>query len=346
LSEERNTEKNTPEEAPESGAPEGTTEPGALFDLMGEGKPKKTADANADAKAKRGEQTSGSGKVQKKAWAKAEPVRYKEGTEVRYQRHSLALPREMTAKEVLDWLSEDDFPELAYEETELRHDKEKDRLVPVRKAQKKGGYSLVEVHQQPPANAGGPSGILFPPVMRLLGHDGVYEVRHSPLGSFVARLEDGPPLVEGFFPNVPPAPASLLGRVVALFKERPDTEALVSVVYDTDEDEHHLIWQGEHADASSVHYTPLPDDERYLVVAEIHSHHRMRPFFSSDDDASEKRLACYGVVGHVDRERPLALFRYPCGRTVSGKTRFRSLRAEQVFAPAPEVWSLIEQPRR
>ncbi len=112
--------------------------------------------------------------------------------------------------------------------------------------------------------------------MRLLGHDGVYEVRHSPLGSFVARIEDGPPLVEGFFPNVPPAPASLLARVVALFKERPTTEALVSVVYDTDEDEHHLIWQGEHADASSIHYTPLPDDERYLVVAEIHSHHSMR----------------------------------------------------------------------
>ena len=45
----------------------------------------------------------------------------------------------MSAKEVLDGRSEDDYPELKYEDTELRHDKEKNRLVVVRKAQKKGG---------------------------------------------------------------------------------------------------------------------------------------------------------------------------------------------------------------
>ena len=44
----------------------------------------------------------------------------------------------MSAKEVLDWMSDDDYPELKYEDTELRHDKEKNRLVVVRKAQKKG----------------------------------------------------------------------------------------------------------------------------------------------------------------------------------------------------------------
>ena len=76
--------------------------------------------------------------AKKGAGAKTGPTKYPAGTEVRYQRHSLALPEEMTAKEVLDWLPEDDFPELAHEETELRHDKEKNRLVPVRKAQKKG----------------------------------------------------------------------------------------------------------------------------------------------------------------------------------------------------------------
>lgn len=70
----------------------------------------------------------------------------------------------------------------------------------------------------------------------------------------------------------------------------------------------------------------------------------MRPFFSADDDLSEKRPGVYGVVGHVDRARPVALFRYPCGRTTSGGTRYRPMRAEQVFTPAPEVCSLIEQP--
>lgn len=72
--------------------------------------------------------------------------------------------------------------------------------------------------------------------MRLLGHDGVYEIRSAPIGSFVARIEDGPPLVEGYFPAVPPAPASLLARAVEIFKERSETEALLSLVYDSGED--------------------------------------------------------------------------------------------------------------
>lgn len=125
--------------------------------------------------------------------------------------------------------------------------------------------------------------------------------------------------MEGFFPAIPPAPAKLLARCIELFKERPDKEALVSLVYDSKEDEHHLIWQGDDADSSSVGYTPLPDDERYLVIAEIHSHHSMKPFFSSTDDSSERAVKIYGVIGHVDRDRPVALFRYPCGRTTGGE---------------------------
>ncbi len=200
---------------------------------------------------------------------------------------------------------------------------------------------LVEVLTGPPAPPAddGP----YPPVYRLLGADGVYEVRSSPLGAFVARLE-GVPLKEGYFSALPPCPAPLLARTVEIFKERPEKEALVSVVYDSLEGEYHLVWQGEVADRSSVEYTPLPEDERYLVYAEIHSHHTMAPFFSRDDDASEKRLGAYGVVGHVDRRRPVGVFRYPCGRLPSGETRFLPLRAEQLFSPAPAVWSIIDQP--
>ena len=114
--------------------PEGTTTAGALFEL--EPTPEEKRAAQREAEKKKAEERA---QAQKSAAAtKAAPTKYREGTEVRYQRHTLTLPKEMTAKEVLDWLSEDDFPELAFEETELRHDKEKNRLVPVRKAQKKG----------------------------------------------------------------------------------------------------------------------------------------------------------------------------------------------------------------
>ena len=106
--------------------PAGTTTPGALFDLDPKEEKKPPAATTAANKP-----TGGKPSVNA-------PVKYPAGTEVRYQGHTLTLDKEMTAKEVLSWISEDDFPELAFEEVEMRHDKEKDRLVPVRKAQKKG----------------------------------------------------------------------------------------------------------------------------------------------------------------------------------------------------------------
>ena len=178
----------------------------------------------------------------------------------------------------------------------------------------------------------------YPPVFRLLANDGVYEVRTSRLGSFVARVETDTQISEGFYPTVPRCPTSLLSDTVRLFKERPNTEAMVSVVLDTRENEFHLLWQGEVADAGSVEYEPIPEDERYLLYAEIHSHHKMPAFFSAQDDRVERKLGLYGVIGRVDLDRPEALFRYACGGL------FRPVRAEELFEPAPEVWRLLEQP--
>ncbi len=122
------TGKDDPKKANET--PAGTTTPGALFDMAPKEpapkKPRPSSAAEAPAKAPA------------KAVAKTAPERYAEGTEVRYGREIVHLPKEMTAREVLDWMGEDDYPELKYEETELRHDREKNRLVVLRKAQKKG----------------------------------------------------------------------------------------------------------------------------------------------------------------------------------------------------------------
>lgn len=112
-----------PQTADQGAAPAGTSTPGALFDLAPK-KPGPKPAARADS--------------QPKTAARPEPQKYAEGTEVRYGREKVHLPKEMTSKEVLEWMAEDDYPELRYEETELRHDKEKNRLVVVRKAQKKG----------------------------------------------------------------------------------------------------------------------------------------------------------------------------------------------------------------
>lgn len=111
-----------PAEAPAE-APAGTTTPQALFDMA----PKKKEEPKKPA--------AGAGT---KTPARPEPQKYPEGYEVRYGREAVHLPKEMTPREVLAWMGEDDYPELKYEEVEVRHDKDKNRLVVVRKAQKKG----------------------------------------------------------------------------------------------------------------------------------------------------------------------------------------------------------------
>lgn len=198
------------------------------------------------------------------------------------------------------------------------------------------------VVSEPPRRSDGS----YPPVFRIMGHDGVYEVRTSSVGQFAAKIEAGARIREGFYPAVPPCPASVLARTVEIFKERPKTEAMVSIVYDTEDAAYTIVWQGERATRHSVEYDPLMDDERRIVVAEIHSHHTMDAYFSRTDDSSERALKLYGVVGNVDRERPTALFRFPCGILPgeAGEARFLPLRAEDLFSPAADVWRIVDQP--
>jgi len=200
------------------------------------------------------------------------------------------------------------------------------------------------VLREPPAPSAEDPDRPYPPVFRLLAPGGVYEVRTTAAGQFCARVEALVHVEEGFYPALPPCPASLLARTVGIFKERPNTEAMVALVYDTETERYELVWQGEKADRSSVDYVPLTDDERHIVVVEIHSHHTMDAYFSRTDDASERASRIYGVIGRVERERPDALFRFACGSLPSGEPRFRFLRAEALFSPAAEVWAAVHQP--
>lgn len=185
----------------------------------------------------------------------------------------------------------------------------------------------------------------YPPVFRLLADDGVYEVRTTPAGQFVAKVEGLCGIREGFFPALPPVPARLLGRAVEIFKERPETEAMVTIAFDELQRSHRLVWQGDRADRASVDYLPLLDDERHVIVAEIHSHHRMEAYFSARDDLAERAAGrLYGVVGRVDLQRPHALFRYACGTLPDGRPRFRYLPADILFSPPAEVWEIVDGP--
>ncbi|MEW6635351.1 MAG: Mov34/MPN/PAD-1 family protein [Actinomycetota bacterium] len=312
-----------------------------FFDLMGdEGKKFKKEEKKPEQK-------------KPAAAKKPEPKKYPAGVEVHYSGHKKALPHEMTQAEVFEFL-EDDFPELSADRAELRHDEEKNRLVPVLKAHKKGGVAdqtgkdsssatpslkglagagkSIEVLREPPDRGS------YPPVFRLLGADGVYEVRKTRLGTFVARMESDRAVSEGFYPLVPKAPVFLLRKTLEIFRRRPDVEVLVNVVYDRRDGSFHLVWVEQQATAGSVEYDPLPETDDLIVYCEIHSHHRMNAFFSATDDAHEKRSGLYGVVGRVDKTRPQAAFRYSCGGI------FRPLRAGELFSPSALADKLVEAP--
>lgn len=328
-------EKKQPEAAHDGeeveGKPEDAESAEDLFDLLGgEGEQFK----------KKKEEKNKQPETKKQAVPKkAEPKTYAEGTELKYSGHTRELPREMSEKEILEWLSEDDFPELSPERAEIRHDKDKDRLVPVLKAHKKGAKSSgkkLEVLMEPPGRGS------FPPVFRLLGTDGVYEVRKTPLGSFIARIGPGVEVREGFYPTLPKAPAPLLAKTVRIFKERSRQEAVVNIVYDRREASFHLVWVEQSGSAASVTYQPLHEHEDLIVYAEIHSHGRMGAFFSATDDAHELRSGIYGVVGRVEESRPEALFRYSCGgvfKEIAPPKALRSLRRGQCLRTGARAMS-------
>jgi hypothetical protein len=311
--------------------PAGTTSPSTLFGsdemegLKSEEQKKKEAEEAEKKKRQETAKQTGSQKT------------YPAGTEFRYSGHSKILEEEMSEAKIFEWVA-DDFPEIEKGRFTLRYDQNKGRLVPIPEAQKKGsGTSTLQVNTLPPGRDQGEDNPR-PPVYRLLCADGVYEVRNNLSGTYVVRLESGLTLAEGYYPNVPKAPAKLLAEVVRIFAERPDTEALIDIVYDRRNGTFCLVWNQKQASAGEVDYQPLPDDDNFVLYAEIHSHHKMHSFFSTRDDHSEKPTGVYGVVGRVTDEVPEARFRYSCGG------HFRELFAEDLFDDPSVVAATVRRP--
>jgi hypothetical protein len=313
----------------ESKTPEGAKSSEDFFDLLGEEGQKFKKKPEPKKPAQKGPASGTAAK-------KPEPKKYPAGMEIHHAGHKLALPKEMTEEEIYAFLS-DDFPEVTQDRAEIRHDKQKNRLVIAFKSFKKGADTIT-VLTKPPSPEGGSR----PPVFRLLGEGGVYEVRRTGLGTFIARVPCERKVREGFYPAVPKPPASLLAKTVRIFREMPDREAVVNVVFDRQEGEFHLIWNEQSgATAGGVTYEPLPETERLLPYVEIHSHNKMPAFFSATDDSYEVRSGLYGVIGRVHLPRPQAVFRYSCGGI------FRPLRVEQIFHNPSGVNvldAIVEQP--
>lgn len=108
----------------------GTESAGDLFDALPEAERDKH-------RPKKEESRSQQNKASPNAQKGSVQTKYPEGAEFRYAGHSIYLPREMIEREVFEHVA-DSFPELESGKNGLRYDKDKNRIVPTEKAQKKG----------------------------------------------------------------------------------------------------------------------------------------------------------------------------------------------------------------
>lgn len=196
-----------------------------------------------------------------------------------------------------------------------------------------------------------------PPLTRVRTPAGLYEIRADPAATYIAPAPPwrpvpagktvyyAPHVREGYHPLVPKAPVALLGQVVELFKAAGEVEAHVNLVYDPTSGLyalHSTEIEGS-ARVGCVHYDLVPHSADFFVVAEIHSHHVMDAFFSTTDNAHERRSGVYGVIGRTDLEKPHAAFRYSCGGV------FGALAASDIFGPPEDpkdpthVTDLVEE---
>ena len=264
-------------------------------------KEKKEEEKKAAAEAKR---AAAAKKVAREE--EAEPDEYEVDRQVWYAGQRIDVPsRTMKKEDVRAWLEQNYFPELTKERCEMVYDKDKAALIPVLKGHRKGSQITVFLQE--------PNSPL--PVYHLMDRHGtVWEVRNTQTGEFRAKLDGQGIEVVGHTLklNVPRIPLSCLDLILDRFKHQPEIEHLAFIVWDICSG-YNVVWPEQSATSMQVESEGFMETEDRFIVAHIHSHGRLRAFWSTTDDADEIRTGLYGVVGEVNTSKPTLKFRYSCG---------------------------------
>lgn len=151
----------------------------------------------------------------------------------------------------------------------------------------------------------------------------IYEMRRNEIGTFIApssKIVELDMVRAGFQMNLPRLPAAKLAEIISFFRRVCTAydccmEALVNVYWDRVEQEYILHVPTQQATAVSVEtdLSDRPDESRYYLVMEVHSHNMMAARFSRTDDADEQATRLYMVIGRLDRFYPEIRCRFACG---------------------------------
>ena len=120
----------------------------------------------------------------------------------------------------------------------------------------------------------------------------IYEVRNNQIGTFIAEADSVSLFTKvraGFIPALPKIPYSILSEIIAFFKtyvtEKSENEAMANIYWSFEEEKYRVHVPKQTVTKASVD-TNLPDidEEKFLLVMEVHSHNTMGAVFSRTDD--------------------------------------------------------------
>ena len=144
------------------------------------------------------------------------------------------------------------------------------------------------------------------------GDGKIYEVRNNQIGTFIAEADSVSLFSKvraGFIPALPKIPYSILSEIIAFFKtfvtEKSENEAMANIYWSFEEEKYRVHVPKQTVTKASVD-TNLPDidEEKFLLVMEVHSHNTMGAVFSRTDDKDEIATRLYTVIGRLDKVFP------------------------------------------
>ena len=144
------------------------------------------------------------------------------------------------------------------------------------------------------------------------GDGKIYEVRNNQIGTFIAEADSVSLFSKvraGFIPALPKIPYSILSEIIAFFKtfvtEKSENEAMANIYWSFEEEKYRVHVPKQRVTKASVD-TNLPDidEEKFLLVMEVHSHNTMGAVFSRTDDKDEIATRLYTVIGRLDKVIP------------------------------------------
>ncbi len=172
----------------------------------------------------------------------------------------------------------------------------------------------------------------------------VYEVRANKIGVFISEAERVSMMRKvraGFIPALPKIPYSMLSEILSFFKEyvtdTGELEALAYIYWSFVDSKYYVHVPKQQVSKASVDSSiPELDEDKFVLVMEIHSHNTMAARFSPTDDRDERATRLYTVVGRMDKVFPDITTR----ASVGGK--YVEIEPETVFegfdGTFPEAW--------